>query len=456
MAALGLIAFAIWIRYASRIDFFRDAGWTYLRSAIYIFLFSAWGVSLSVRIVQTHTRRYLLSISVLMVLWLLLRSIKYAAPLETVCRYLWYGYYLPLLFIPMFSLLVALSLGRSEDCRLPRWTRALYVAASILFLLVLTNDAHQWIFTFPNGVMSDKEHGYAPGYYVVVGWEVLCAASAMILVLVKCRLPHSRVYLSLPLIPFALSLAYTYAYVAEIHWVWLLAGDMTVALCLMFAGILESCIQCGLIQSNLEYDELRDTGDVLTAENVQRARLLKLTEENRLYDMMETQTSGQIAMLRERLAELKNTEDPDRARRLLGQIIIIGTYVKRRSNLIFVGMQRGSISLQELRLCLNESVENLNLYGVDCKALVKGDGQLSFEQAAKAYDLFETVVEATLDSLHSLLISIESGEPMEVNLCISAAEPLCNLPEQIPGLQWEQDEDGLQYITRKLKKTESR
>ena len=538
LAALGLIAFAIWIRYASRIDFFRDAGWTYLRSAIYIFLFSAWGVSLSVRIVQTHTRRYLLSISALMVLWLLLRSIKYAAPLETVCRYLWYGYYLPLLFIPMFSLLVALSLGRSEDCRLPRWTRALYVAASILFLLVLTNDAHQWIFTFPNGVMSDKEHGYAPGYYVVVGWEVLCAASAMILVLVKCRLPHSRVYLSLPLIPFALSLAYTYAYVAEIHWVWLLAGDMTVALCLMFAGILESCIQCGLIQSNLEYDELfeatnlpvqitdqslrtqhisaampeplpqnelqrmtsdtvqldgetllkryslrrgyvfwkediselnqlqteleltrdelRDTGDVLTAENVQRARLLKLTEENRLYDMMETQTSGQIAMLRERLAELKNTEDPDRARRLLGQIIIIGTYVKRRSNLIFVGMQRGSISMQELRLCLNESVENLNLYGVDCKALVKGDGQLSFEQAAKAYDLFETVVEATLDSLHSLLISIESGEPMEVNLCISAAEPLCNLPEQIPGLQWEQDEDGLQYITRKLKKTESR
>lgn len=142
MAALGLIAFAIWIRYASRIDFFRGAGWTYLRSAIYIFLFSAWGVSLSVRIVQTHTRRYLLSISALMVLWLLLRSIKYAAPLESVCRYLWYGYYLPLLFIPMFSLLVALSLGRSEDCRLPHWTRALYVAASILFLLVLTNDAH--------------------------------------------------------------------------------------------------------------------------------------------------------------------------------------------------------------------------------------------------------------------------------------------------------------------------
>ena len=34
------------------------------------------------------------------------------------------------------------------------------------------------------------------------GGEVLCAASAMILVLVKCRLPHSRVYLQFAADPF--------------------------------------------------------------------------------------------------------------------------------------------------------------------------------------------------------------------------------------------------------------
>ena len=31
---------------------------------------------------------------------------------------------------------------------------------------------------------------------------------------------------------------------------------MTVSQCLIFASILECCIQCGLIQSNLGYDEL--------------------------------------------------------------------------------------------------------------------------------------------------------------------------------------------------------
>lgn len=100
-------------------------------------------------------------------------------------------------------------------------------------------------------------------------------------------------------------------------------------------------------------------GDVLAAENEQQEKWLKLTEENRLYDMMEKQTARQIGMLKRWLDELKETDDPGRARCLLGQVIIIGTYIKRRNNLIFIGVQQGEISIRELRLCLNESMENL-------------------------------------------------------------------------------------------------
>ena len=339
----------------------------------------------------------------------------------------------------------------------------------------------------------------------------------------------------MPLVPFALSLAYVYAYAKNVYWVWVLAGDMTVSQCLIFASILECCIQCGLIQSNLGYDELfeatslpvqitdqafcsqyvsvamrgalppnelrqmrvdtihlgddtllkrhklhrgwafwkedvselnqlqqeleltcdelRDVGDVLAAENAQHARLLKLTEENRLYDMMEAQTARQIAMLQERLTELKKTDDPARAERLLGQIIVIGTYIKRRNNLIFVGVQRGSISVQELRLCLNESAENLCLYGAECSALIKGDGQLSIEQATAAYSLFEAVVEAELESLRSLLVSIEVGDALHMNLCISGEAPLRHLKEPFPALEWEEDEDGLQYVMLRVEKS---
>lgn len=534
LAALALIAFAMWLRYASR-HIFHSPAVSHLRSGIYVFLFSAWSYSLWNRIVQTQVRRYLLAISALMVLWILLRSIKFFIENTDAERWLWYFYYFPMLFIPMLSVFVSLSLGKGEDFRLPRWTKILYLPTLLLLLLVLTNDLHQQVFSFPSGVLSDQEYRYEGGYFFVMGWEALCAGFALLSMVKNCRIPRSRRIRWLPLVPLALSLAYAYAYAKEVYWVWVLAGDMTVSQCLIFASIFECCIQCGLIQSNLGYDELfeatslpvqitdhafhskyvsvamqralpqselrqmqqdtvhlgddtllkrhklrrgwvfwkedisalnqirkeleltrdelRDTGDVLTAENAQRARWLKLIEENRLYDMMEAQTARQIAMLRELLTELQKTEDSGRARHLLGQVIIIGTYIKRRSNLIFVGEQRGAISVQELLLCLNESSENISVYGADCKAIVKGEGLLTVEQATQVYDLFEAVVEAELESLRALLISIEFGKWVEVALCVSAAEPLCGLRARFPGLEWEQDEDGLQYVTRKLERT---
>ncbi len=530
LGVLALIAFAMWLRYASR-HILHSPAVSHLRSGIYVFLFSVWCYSLWLRIVQTQVRRYLLAISVLMVLWILLRSIKFSIENTDAERRLWYFYYFPMLFIPMLSVFVSRSLGKGEDFRLPRWSKLLYFPTLLLLLLVLTNDLHQQVFSFPSGVLSDRAYRYEGGYFLVLGWEALCAGFAFLSMVKNCRIPRSRRIRWLPLVPFALSLAYVYAYVQKIHWVWVLAGDMTVAQCLIFASILECCIQCGLIQSNLGYDELfeatslpvqitdrafrsqyvsvamqgalpqselrqmqqdavhlgndtllkrhrlrrgwvfwkedisalhqirreleltrdelRDTGDVLAAENAQRARWLKLTEENRLYDMMEAQTARQIAMLRDLLSELQKTEDPDRARHLLGQVIIIGTYIKRRSNLIFVGVQRGAISAQELRLCLNESSENISVYGADCKAIVKGEDQLTVEQATQVYDLFEAVVETELESLRALLISIEVGKRVEVAISVSAAEPLRGLHTRFPGLEWEQDEDGLQFVTWK-------
>ena len=66
------------------------------------------------------------------------------------------------------------------------------------------------------------------------------------------------------------------------------------------------------------------------------------------------------------------------------------------------------------------------------------------------YDLFEAVVEAELNTLHSLLISIDVSTQINVALCVSAEESLCGLIAQFPDFEWEQDEDGLQYVVRKL------
>ena len=227
-----------------------------VRAVIYMGLLAAWGISVRTRIIQTQVRRYLLAIAGLMLLWLTLRTVKYNTYNITAECFLWYGCYLPMLFIPVLAVLVALSLGKPENYRLPKWTHFLYLPSALLFLLVLTNDLHQLVFFFPTGVLSTREYDYGIGYYVVLAWMVLCAAASLVLILAKCRIPQSRRYLWLPVVPFVLALMYCGAYIKGICWVWLLAGDLTVSMCLIFTAIFESCIQCGLIQSNTHYEEL--------------------------------------------------------------------------------------------------------------------------------------------------------------------------------------------------------
>ena len=118
-----------------------------------------------------------------------------------------------------------------------------------------------------------------------------------------------------------------------------------------------------------------------------------------------------------------------------------------------MGVQRGAISAQELGLCLNESVENLNLYGVDSKALVMGEGPLTIDQAVQTYDLFEAAVELGLETMTALLVSVRVSDRVEVHLCAAGDAPLEKLGEQFRDVQWERDEDGLQYVTRTLEKS---
>ena len=173
-----------------------------------------------------------------------------------IARQLWYLYYLPMLFIPLFSLFVAISLGKPENARLSKTALLLLSIPTVLcLLLVLTNDLHQLVFSFPEGeVWTDDNNGYTFGYYIVLGWEILCALAAFVIMIIKCRLSYRKKYL--PFLLLACSIVYAFIYVSGVEWMQLIGGDITAAQCLMFTGILESCIQCGLIQTNTGYEEL--------------------------------------------------------------------------------------------------------------------------------------------------------------------------------------------------------
>ena len=232
-----------------------------IRSILYMGLFFAWGITLKRRIVHKMVRRYLIGIDGLILFWLIVRTLKFhILTIRFAARYMWYLYYLPMLFIPMCGVIIALTLGKPIDWRIPKKTLILWGVTLFLFLLVITNDLHQKVFVFPadQGFFewSDKEYGYATVYYIVMSWQITCALLALFLMLRKCRIPRTHRLMIMPFIPSALAIVYVFAYWNRYDWFMTLFGDLTVTQSILYALTFEICIQCRLIASNMRYDEL--------------------------------------------------------------------------------------------------------------------------------------------------------------------------------------------------------
>ena len=254
---------AIAIAYACRMLAKFDIGGpavNHIRTALYLLLFALWGFSLDRRIIQRQTLHCLRLTAALMLLWLILRTLKYSVVTDlTAGRYIWYLYYLPMLFLPLLWVYVALSMGKSEDYRLSREIGMLSIIPAVLFLLVITNDLHQQIFAFKSGVPGlpvSGTYSYRPLYFICLGWMVVCMAFSLVCLFRKSRIPSGEGKRITPFVLGCAMLLYGILYLSGIPAVRWWFGDMNVMFCLLYAAIYESCIRCRMIPSNTGYVEL--------------------------------------------------------------------------------------------------------------------------------------------------------------------------------------------------------
>ena len=527
LLAAILVFIAVACRFADMFaDFEPGAGW--LRSAIYIGLFFVWGVSVRNRIIQKQPRSYLSVIAGFMVFWIFVRTIKfyYTPPsaFEYIFRYLWYLYYLPMLFIPMLTLLVAMSMGKPEDARLSAWTKILYIPSVILLAMVLTNDLHQMVFTFPKDVVdwASPDYNYGIGYYLVFIWMLSCILATLAIMLKKCRIPHSRKRIWMPIIPILVLLAYTVLY-GRTSWMMVIAGDMTVVHCLMYTATLELCIRCGLIRSNTHYRELFDASTIgaqitddeyevylsshtarqvskkllrqaesepvlldggvrlcaapvhgghilweedvsdllcvleqlsdtkselqeysvlLEKENEQRRRRCELEEQKRLYEAVQQTIAPAMEQLSGLIRQLDSSKNQETEKLLYGKIAVVGAYIKRRSNLVFLSDRTGTVASEELLLCLNESVSNLRLMGIACAVSFNLENIIDGKSAGMLYDFFEAVVEMTWEKIPAFNVVVtQNAEHYNIMLMLEGCYDLTSLSDQFTNATTEQDED---------------
>lgn len=460
-----------------------------IRSIIYIALYISWGISIRKRVVQMQVRCYLTAIAVLMIFWFMLRTIKYYFVIDIdVARYLWYLYYFPMLFIPLLAVYVSISLGMPEHFKLPHWLLWFYIPTLLCFLLVLTNDFHQLVFTFPVGnVFSDANYDYNFGYYIVFIWNVICALTASVIMVIKTQKNSKEKYL--PFIVLAVSIIYALIYSTGVQWIQLIAGDITAAQCLMFAGIFESCIYCGLIRVNTGYVTLFNSSTLgaqitdvdytvrYTSANAQRytkeimcevqnctvnsdkntllkshkidggyvlwqediteivellekleknkdtisrsntiekenyeieLKINSAREKNRLYVLLQQQTAEQIEFINEFLALYDKEIDEEKKHLLLVKIAVVGAYIKRRGNLMFIMEGSKTIDISELSRCFEESFSNMKLLDIECAFDCPQEGLMLGQDAVRVYDFMEKVTEYSMDNLHAVWLKLRN------------------------------------------------
>ena len=430
-----------------------------------------WTASIQSRIIRRREKRYFFFLGAFMLMWMVERAIKYSFFLnnEWLERTLWYAYYIPLILMPLISLMIAIRLGKTDDEQIKTTPKLLFIPALLLILGIMTNDLHQLAFRFkPNFENRTYDYSYGVLYYIALAWIIVCALAALVLAIRFSTISSGIRRGLIPLAVIFVSLAGVAVYIfTDFRYTRIM--NVPELFCFCVAAFWEACLQTGLLPSNTGYDLLfnhshlaaRITdfdgkpvyeaateqadgeyirhcksvsgGQIEWLEDVtavtQQKRQLEIAKQ-RLENRAELQEQeNKLKEERIRIAEQKMLYDKMNAsfapqteliRRLVSNaneseekwkenmlwVCVIGAYIKRKSNLILLSANSERISFKELQLAYLESFSYLTRAGVDCEIGSVPEISLPSGLLLYAYDEFETL----LEKKSSILFDIKFDE----------------------------------------------
>lgn len=454
-----------------------------VRNTIHISLLFSWVVSVYRRMVNKNVRRLMLIVGCLLLFWLVDKIAKWdftGSVTHPLVRYLWYGFYVGMLFVPTLGAFIINYLGKPENYSHPKRLNYLLIPPTILLTTVFTNDLHQKVFVFYNGFIHfDQDYSYDWVYFLNMAWFIGMGFYFVVMMLLKSRVPGSRKLRKMPMAIMAFAALFWVGYSMRLY-----NCDITVMDCLIITLLLESAIQSGLLPSNTGYqtvfdrttvpvqivdreyqphfvsgsalpvseEQMRQTqhstvdlGDTLlssapikagrvvwqddiTRLNDLRTRLrdtleqlgeentllqaelelkenrAKADEQNRLYDRITQEVEPQLIKADELLHHIEKGEH--NSRNLIAKVCVLGSYIKRRGNLLLLGEDSGIIHTRELEYCIRESMDNLNLAGMFTSFHSSCSGSMHLEHIVAAYDFYEVLVERLLNEMTAMLVNL--------------------------------------------------
>ena len=151
-------------------------------------------------------------------------------------------------------------------------------------------------------------------------------------------------------------------------------------------------------------DQLGEENTLLQAELELKENRAKADEQNRLYDRITREVEPQLIKADELLRQIEN--DKTNSRNLIAKVCVLGSFIKRRGNLLLIGEDNGIIHTRELEYCIRESMDNLTLAEVFTFFNSQCEGTMDLEYIVAAYDFYEYLVEHYLNEMTALMVNM--------------------------------------------------
>lgn len=441
-------------------------------SLYYAALIMIWSLTIEQRILSRPVRLNLRVASILAMSLFAIRTCKHNIFYTdlTAQRYLWGAYYIPFIAVPMLSLSAAYRVGKPEDTPVPKLFTFLRTIAVLLIAAVLTNDLHEAVFIFRvEGRAVEAAYNWL--FYVIIAWIAIVFIASYAMLIHRCRSSLCRKYAYIPLAVSGIGIALCVIYLIcggspTVFGLKLYMIQEVYAL--IFISLWESCIAIGLISSNTGYRELftlshlnavikSDSGEVscrsaelagdesvtrtgtlrggsvewredvsairavnaaigkaaeriegenelLEEENRVTAERVRLETQNNTYDAITAHVERQLREINESLG------DSDMPELRTKFCLILGTYIKRVSNLMLIAGGNSEMTTDELLYSVRESIEYLTLLGIECFADSGKRALWQSDSVILAYDVFEAVLEQSMYRIHALAATVVPSE----------------------------------------------
>ena len=193
-----------------------------------------------------------------------------------------------------------------------------------------------------------------------------------------------------------------------------------------------------------QQEELTERNQLLQMTYQKEAARRKLEEQNRLLNMIQDQTYRQYELLSMYMKKIEQTDSREECDMLLSKIVVVGTYLKRRKNLVLTrySSQGDSLTMADLKQSLAESCENLKLCKIRAAYFVQDkEKMLHADDVLRCYDFFEWLIEQLFDVVNSIFFRVtQIEEKLQISVHVVCLADIRDFLAERPDLLIQQEE----------------